>query len=107
MKKLLTILALSFGAFAYAEEYTEYRLVDRVQMETNRAIYFASNQGWGVKGCPNAKYIYIKAGDDRLANQILSLVLSSQATGRKIKARGECTDDKARFRIKYIFQGEK
>ena len=106
MKKLLTILALSFGAFAHAED-TEYRIVDRVQMNVNDVIYFASNQGWGAKNCPNARYIFIRKSEDGLVDHILSLVLSSQATGRKIKARGECTDDKAHFRVSYIFQGEK
>lgn len=106
MKKLLTILALSFGAFAYAEEYTEYRLVDRVQMDTYQATYFVSNQGWGAKGCPNARYIFTKESEDRLADHILSLVLSSQATGRTIKARGKCTDEH-HFKISYIIQGEK
>ena len=106
MKKLLTILALSYGAFAHAED-TEYRIVDHVRMDVNYNIYFASNQGWGAKNCPNARYIFIRKAEDRLADHILSLVLSSQATGRKIKARGECTDDKAHFRVSYIFQGEK
>ena len=106
MKKLLTILALSFGAFAYAEEYTEYRLVDRVQMDVNDYIYFASNQGWGAKDCPDARYIFIRKAEDRLADHILSLVLSSQATGRTIKAKGSC-QDKLHFRVSYLIQGEK
>ena len=105
MKKLLTILALSYGAFAHAED-TEYRIVDHVRMDVNYNIYFASNQGWGAKGCPDARYIFIRKAEDRLADHILSLVLSSQATGRTIKARGECTD-KTHFRVSYIFQGEK
>lgn len=106
MKKLLTILALSCGAFAHAEENTEFRLVDRVHMDTNHTIYFASNQGWGAKGCPNVVFAYLKPAEDRLANHMLSLVLSSQATGRKIKARGNCTAG-GHFKITYLIQGEK
>lgn len=105
MRKLLTILALSFGAFAHAEE-TAYRIVDRVQMDTHQTIYFTSHQGWGAKECPDAKYLFIREGEDRLAGHILSLVLSSQATGRTIKAKGSCHDN-LHFRVSYLIQGEK
>ncbi len=105
MKKLLTVLALSYGAFAHAED-TEYRIVDSVHMDVNYTIFYASNQGWGAKGCPNARYILSRKAEDRLADHILSLVLSSQATGRTIKARGKCIDS-GHFRITSIIQGEK
>jgi hypothetical protein len=106
MKKLFAFLALSCGAFAHAAEVTEYRTVDNVQMDANNAIYFASNQGWGAKGCPNARYIFILRAEDRLVDHMLSLVLSSQATGRTIRAQGNCTDSR-HFRVTYLYQGEK
>lgn len=106
MKKLFAVLALSYGAFAHAAELTEPRIVDHVQMDVNDVIYFASNQGWGAKGCPNATYIFIKRSEDGLVDHMLSLVLSSQVTGRTIRALGNCQDSR-HFRVSYLYQGEK
>ena len=106
MKKIALIFTLLFSAFSFADEITQKRIVDNIQMDASGTYYFSSNEGWGAPGCPNAKYIFIRKHQVPASEAMLSLVLSSQAQNRTIFARVNCTDA-VHFQLNYIFQGQK
>ena len=104
MKKIALIFTLLFSAFSFADETTQARIVDRVQMDDAGTYYFYSEQGWGAPSCPKAPYIFIKKHEIPSSEAMLSLVLSSQAQNRTISGNGNCTDA-MHFKLNYLVQG--
>lgn len=103
MMKKATLSLLLFSNIAFSFEWTEARVIDRIQMSANGVYYFVSQKGWGASGCPNAVHIFVRKNEAIAADAILSTVLSAQAQGKTIKARGECKDSN-HFNIDYIIQ---
>ncbi|MDC5837906.1 hypothetical protein OPW33_01015 [Vibrio europaeus] len=103
MRKLLLLITLLITPFVWAQEQTQPRTVDGVQINANGTYYFKSNKGWGAPGCTSAPYIFFYKHEVPAADGILSLMLSSQALNRSIIALGNCTDSN-HFKLTYIIQ---
>lgn len=103
MKILLLLSALLITPFVWAQEQTQPRTVDGVQMDAKGTYYFQSLKGWGAPGCPNAPYIFFYKHEVPAADGLLSLMLSSQALNRSVVALGNCTDSN-HFKLTYIIQ---
>ena len=102
-KIILVLLGVVTPLAASSTELTEPRLVDDVQISTDGTYNFYNSDGWGAKGCPNAKYIYVRKNEATSADAILSVVLTSQSMGRTVFAKGVCRDQ-LYFKIEYIRQ---
>ncbi|MDC5822105.1 hypothetical protein OPW19_20030 [Vibrio europaeus] len=103
MKKLLLLIVLFTTPFVWAEEQTQPRTIDRIQMSASGTYYFSTEKGWGAPGCPNAAHIFFYKHEVPAADGLLSLMLSSQALNRSIIALGNCTDSN-HFKLTYIIQ---
>lgn len=103
MKKLFILSALFITPFVFAEEKTQPRTIDGIQMSASGTYYFSTEKGWGAPGCPNADYIFFYKHEVPAADGLLSLMLSSQALNRSVVALGNCTDSN-HFKLTYIIQ---
>lgn len=90
--KSVVLLGLIFTSNVIAEEWTETKPVDAVQISSS-IIYFKNESGWGASGCPTAKFIYVQASE-AYANHFLQLGLAAKSNaGLELQARGTCGDE--------------
>lgn len=122
MKKIFTSIVFIFGFIsasniALAVETTEYRVVERIQINRVGKVYGFNSDGWGAASCTSAKYIVLdpnivkhsfrRHNENTVQNgayeEFYGLILAAKHSQSELKFQGDCDVAGNNFFVTYIF----